>query len=661
MLCENDEMHNGVTGIFDARVLKRSHIPSINVATATMDYGDSFMVLQEKPRFSSPYMVVGLAVVLIILGCGLLSYLLISLLGQSLTADMALLRAGNEALIVDALRGRVEAAIVVARICDETIADDAEAQIEAKTIIQNMHYDVVNYLWVHQLNPENPAEAFMLVHPATELVDRDLTGLIDLARLESVYLEGEIIPLSHPDASKLVPKDIFSAFNTTCLNEGGGMVDYFWPKVRRGTAGKVGFRKMSYVLYYEPWHWVIGTGAYSDVIDEKVAEKVAASQERHHHLVRTAVTYVGSVGLLLILFTSVGLWRIFSGHVLALRKEIIHRQKAQKLLEQQEQELRELNNNLEQKVEERTTELKAANVELLSLNETILRNQEQMVQSEKMASLGLLAAGVAHEINNPIGFVKSNIGTLREYFYLTRDLLGKYQACEAMLEAEQHSAKMAKQLTDIKDFMEKEDFSFIMDDLEKLLAETDQGTDRIAEIVQGLKSFSRVDCQDRQLVDLNECLESTRSMVWNELKYHCKVEMELGDIPEFLCNAGKMCQVFMNFFINAGQAINGQGTITVRSFFDGKAIKIVFHDTGCGIDPKLFDKIFTPFFTTKEVGKGTGLGLSISSGIITDHNGSISVESTLGKGTSFTISLPLNDIEEAVEHVPTDGEDYYEI
>ena len=122
MLCENDEMHNGVTGIFDARVLKRSHIPSINVATATMDYGDSFMVLQEKPRFSSPYMVVGLAVVLIILGCGLLSYLLISLLGQSLTADMALLRAGNEALIVDALRGRVEAAIVVARICDETMA-----------------------------------------------------------------------------------------------------------------------------------------------------------------------------------------------------------------------------------------------------------------------------------------------------------------------------------------------------------------------------------------------------------------------------------------------------------------------------------------------------------------------------------------------------------
>ena len=97
------------------------------------------------------------------------------------------------------------------------------------------------------------------------------------------------------------------------------------------------------------------------------------------------------------------------------------------------------------------------------------------------------------------------------------------------------------------------------------------------------------------------------------------------------------------------------------TFFDGKAIKIVFHDTGCGIDPKLFDKIFTPFFTTKEVGKGTGLGLSISSGIITDHNGSISVESTLGKGTSFTISLPLNDIEEAVEHVPTDGEDYYEI
>jgi len=284
-----------------------------------------------------------------------------------------------------------------------------------------------------------------------------------------------------------------------------------------------------------------------------------------------------------------------------------------------------------------TTEHEAAellqqkNCELEALNTKLRANQSQLVQAEKMSSLGQLAAGIAHEINNPVGYIRSNLGTMQEY------LLAFSVLIEPMLENEYSPLPGP-----VSDILGREDYNFLLEDGRTLLQESITGTERIAEIVQGLKNFGRRDEETLNRSQINEGLEASLRMVWNTLKYKCTVTRDLAELPPVHCNIGRLNQVFTNLLVNAAHAIDGQGEIVVRSRHEDGEIIVEVTDTGCGIAPAELNQVFEPFFTTKPVGQGTGLGLSISHGIVQEHHGTLTVQSTVGQGTTFTIRLPDN-------------------
>jgi PAS domain S-box-containing protein len=275
--------------------------------------------------------------------------------------------------------------------------------------------------------------------------------------------------------------------------------------------------------------------------------------------------------------------------------------------------------------------------ELTELNCLLQEAQQQLVQSEKMASIGQLAAGVAHEINNPIGYVSSNIRSLKGYMGQILALLDVYEAREGALPAADLAAiRAAKQTAD---------FAFLREDIAQLLSESEEGTERVRKIVQDLRDFSRAETTlDWQAVDLRQGLDSTLNIASNEIKYKADVIREYADIPLVECLPSQLNQVFMNLFVNAAQAVpdSRRGTITVRTGRAGDDVWIEVADDGAGIPAAIVDRIFDPFFTTKPVGKGTGLGLSLSYGIVQKHNGRISVSSTPGAGTTFRITLPIH-------------------
>ena len=276
--------------------------------------------------------------------------------------------------------------------------------------------------------------------------------------------------------------------------------------------------------------------------------------------------------------------------------------------------------------------------EKLRLEQEAALRQAQLLQSDKMASIGTLAAGIAHEINNPIAFILSNLGTLQKY----RERLTEFvrlleQTVEQTASPELRQA-ISSQRAELK-------IDYVLKDLQDLISESISGAERVKKIVNDLKSFARPDTGEMTPTDLHECIEKTLSIVWNELKYTCIVEKKYGDIPLVTCNSQQMSQVFMNLLVNAAHAIQKQGTkqgtITIRTWQDGTTVCAAVSDTGCGIPPENLQRVFEPFFTTKEVGKGTGLGLSIVYDIIKKHHGDISVESEVGKGTTFTVRLPI--------------------
>jgi signal transduction histidine kinase len=285
--------------------------------------------------------------------------------------------------------------------------------------------------------------------------------------------------------------------------------------------------------------------------------------------------------------------------------------------------------------------VRASNDELQALNRQLQENQQQLIQSEKMASIGQLAAGVAHEINNPIGFVKSNLGTLLEYVGFFKKLLVLHGQLVKPLEAAAPSA-CAAVLEQIRFLRQEEDLDFVMTDVDNLLAESIDGIQRVQDIILNLKSFARAGESKRVEADINEGIESTLKIVWNELKYKCRVHKNLKSLPRIRCYPGQLNQVFMNLLVNAAQSIPESGQVHISSELDGQCITVRISDTGAGIPPDVMGRIFDPFFTTKGVGKGTGLGLSISLGIIQKHGGRIEVESQVGKGTVFTIRLPVD-------------------
>ncbi|MGQ0612311.1 MAG: ATP-binding protein [Planctomycetaceae bacterium] len=262
------------------------------------------------------------------------------------------------------------------------------------------------------------------------------------------------------------------------------------------------------------------------------------------------------------------------------------------------------------------------------------RAQAQLLQQEKMASIGQLAAGVAHELNNPIGYVHSNLGTLGRYFEKIQEMLAAYE-----LRLKPGAAPAREALEALRKRLKIE---FVLEDLPSLLKESLEGTERVRKIVSDLKVFSHPAESDPKYSDLTEGLKSTLNIVWNELKYKAELRTEFGELPPVRCVEGQINQVFMNLLVNAGQAIVAGGVITLRTRVEGAMAVFEFADNGCGIPPENLHRIFDPFFTTKPVGKGTGLGLAISLDIARKHGGTLDVVSELGKGTCFTIRLPVD-------------------
>lgn len=274
--------------------------------------------------------------------------------------------------------------------------------------------------------------------------------------------------------------------------------------------------------------------------------------------------------------------------------------------------------------------------------------QIQLAQQEKMASIGQLAAGVAHEINNPVGYVNSNINSMETYIKDLFSLIELYEKLEAQVPSD--SALVAE----VKTLKEDMDYEFIVDDVNDLISESKEGVVRVRQIVKDLKDFSHVDQADWQNADLVKGIESTLNIVQNDIKYKAEIIKEYQEIPNVECVSSQINQIVMNLLVNAGHAIETRGKITIRTYPKGDDMVCVeVEDTGKGIAQENLTKIFDPFFTTKPVGTGTGLGLSLSYSIAEKHGGELSVASEVGKGTTFTLTLP-------IKHVDVSDEDEQE-
>lgn len=301
----------------------------------------------------------------------------------------------------------------------------------------------------------------------------------------------------------------------------------------------------------------------------------------------------------------------------------------------QQQQFTEQLEKMNRQILENVRLLNDKNRELERAYATLTATQAQIIQQEKMASIGQLSAGVAHEINNPMGFITSNLTSLGRYVAKLTDFI----ALQRSTLAECEPAAAAR----LREVERSSKLDFVLGDIGTLISESLDGADRVLQIIRDLKSFARVDDGVRKVTDLNGCIDSAVTIAWNEIKYKATLEKQLGVLPEILCSPNQISQVFVNLLVNAVQAIDKEGCITVKTWQEGVWVCASVSDTGCGIPKDTLSRIFEPFFTTKEVGTGTGLGLSISYDLIRRHAGEILVDSTPGIGTTFTIRLPVTD------------------
>jgi len=265
------------------------------------------------------------------------------------------------------------------------------------------------------------------------------------------------------------------------------------------------------------------------------------------------------------------------------------------------------------------------------LNAKLEQANRQLLQSEKLAAIGQLAAGVAHEINNPVGYIYSNLQSLDGYL---TDLFRLTDAVDS-----------ARSVEDLQLIKQNIDYNYLRNDLQDLLTETQEGIERVKNIISAMKDFSHIDEEAFKPADLRRGIETTLNVVNNELKYKADVVCDFKALPEVECIPSQINQVVMNLLVNAAQAIISFGTITVRTRHNGEHVIIEVEDTGTGISQEHQNRVFEPFFTTKPIGQGTGLGLSLSFNIIEKHNGRIEALSTLGQGTCFRITLPVTQPE----------------
>lgn len=305
---------------------------------------------------------------------------------------------------------------------------------------------------------------------------------------------------------------------------------------------------------------------------------------------------------------------------------------------------------LEEQVRGRTAELEAALHENARINRDLKREREeqqllinrladahsQLLQSEKLASVGQLAAGVAHEINNPISFVLSNLHTLKNYVGDLLFLLDGFVAIEPEL-----PESMRKRLVEARQTIE---LDFLRRDVVAVVDESVDGAVRVQRIVQSLRDFARPEEVAWQATDLHKCLESALDVAASDLNQKAEIVRQYGNLAPVMCIPSQINQVFLNVLLNAAQAISGRGVITIRTVQEGDLIRVAISDTGAGMPPEVANRVFDPFFTTRGVGKGTGLGLTMAYGIVERHGGRIELESEFGHGSTFTVILPLNPV-----------------
>lgn len=292
--------------------------------------------------------------------------------------------------------------------------------------------------------------------------------------------------------------------------------------------------------------------------------------------------------------------------------------------------------SLEVAVAQRTHDLSQVNEALKREISERKQLESRLVQSEKLASIGQLAAGVAHEINNPIGFVLANVGTLDDYLQSLLSMISAYEGAQAAIGS-------TDVIAGLNDLHERLEIDHVREDLPDLMRETREGVVRVRQIVQDLKDFSRIDSnQDWQWADLHQGIDSTLNIVGSEVRLRADVIKAYGALPPIECRPSQINQVIMNLVVNAAQAMGAErGKITIRTGTEGERVWIEVSDTGAGIAQDQLSRIFDPFYTTKPVGQGTGLGLSVSYGIVQQHQGRIDVQSEIGLGTTFRVVLPV--------------------
>jgi len=297
-----------------------------------------------------------------------------------------------------------------------------------------------------------------------------------------------------------------------------------------------------------------------------------------------------------------------------------------------EDQLHELNKNLEQMVRQRTVELESSHEALKRAYVDLQNAHEQLVHTEKMASLGQLVAGIAHEIKNPLNFIYGNTNFLADYTQKMQAILESYEGLQSL--SDEDRAK-------IQQIKGSANYSFIKEDLKTLIDNFAEGARRINNIVSDLRTFSRMDTEKISEIDLHSSVEISLNLLRNQYKNRVEIHKEYGDIPRIQGFSGKISQVFMNLLSNAFHAIQDKGDVWIRTRATNGIVEVEIEDNGIGISKEHMSRIFEPFFTTKPIGQGTGLGLSISYGIIEQHHGKILVSSVPQKGSIFTIRLPI--------------------
>jgi len=314
--------------------------------------------------------------------------------------------------------------------------------------------------------------------------------------------------------------------------------------------------------------------------------------------------------------------KIGSHIILLAMDDITARKQIEAVLHENQEQLQAFNDHLENRIAEE-----------------VVKNREKdilLLHQDKMSSIGQLAAGVAHEINNPMAFIASNLVTLKGYV----ESLGRYQGL--IHDLLKKSDSIEEHLV-LEDAQRELDIAFILEDISPLIAQSSEGVDRVKQIVHDLKGFARTDDSSFELADLNDCVRSTVNIVRNEIKYVAELDLQLGDIPHISCSRNQLSQVIINLLVNAAHSIDSHGSITVTTRQVDDTVVLSVRDTGKGMTEEVRKRIFEPFFTTKGVGKGTGLGLSISYSIIKKHGGNILVESEPGRGTIFSVTLPIHE------------------